>query len=75
MIGCAHCRGVEGEEVVTSEGEASDGQSDKCEEESEAERGGDIEIDISSMESNSEVRIVQTFLVEVPYTRHLMSHK
>ena len=62
--------------MVTSEGEASDGLSDKCEEESEIERGGDIEIDISSMESNSEVRIVQTdTAAEVPHTRHLISHK
>ena len=38
---------------MTSEGEASD----KCEEESEAGGGarGEIEIDISSLESNSEV--------------------
>ena len=41
------------EDPVTSEGEASD----KCEEESEAgARPGEIEIDISSLESNSEVR-------------------
>ena len=60
--------------MVTSEGEASDGQSDKCEEESEIERGGDIEIDISSMESNSEVRIVQTLMLLL-HTRQLISHK
>ena len=43
------------EDPVTSEGEASD----KCEEESEASEAGargEIEIDISSLESNSEVR-------------------
>ena len=40
------------EDPVTSEGEASD----KCEEESEAGARREIEIDISSLESNSEVR-------------------
>ena len=48
-------RGVE--EVVTSE--TREGESDKCDTEDGDERGsiqrGDIEIDISSIESNSEV--------------------
>ena len=48
-------RGVE--DVVTSE--TSEGESDKCDTEDGDERGsmqrGDIEIDISSIESNSEV--------------------
>ena len=68
MIGCPHCRGVDQEDPVTSEGEASD----KCEEESEAGGGarGEIEIDISSLESNSEVRMDARRQILEYVTRH-----